>query len=64
MLINLNRITIMLGMNTKRELITGEFAREIRERMNRIQSGQLDEKDKTEIRKHEQALKGVTVVWK
>lgn len=54
----------MLGINEKRELITGPFAREIRERMHRIQSGKLSEKDLEEIRKHKQVLKGVTVVWK
>lgn len=54
----------MLGINEKRELITGPFAREIRERMRRIQSGKLNEKDLAEIRKHRQVMKGVTVVWK
>lgn len=54
----------MLGINEKRELITGSFAREIRDRMRRIQSGKLNEKDQAEIRKHKQVLKGVTVVWK
>ena len=54
----------MLGINEERELITGPFAREIHERMRRIQSGKLSEKDLEEIRKHKQVLKGVTVVWK
>ena len=40
------------------------FAREIRERMRRIQSGKLSEKDLEEIRKHKQVLKDVTAVWK
>ena len=35
------------------------FAREIRERMRRIQSGKLSEKDLEEIRKHKQILKGI-----
>ena len=54
----------MLGINEKRELITSLFAREIRERMRRIQSGKLSEKDLEETRKHKQVLKGVTIVWK
>ena len=54
----------MLGINEKRELITGPFAHEIRERMRRIQSGKLSEKDLEEIRKHKQILKGITIVWK
>lgn len=54
----------MLGINEKRELITGPFAREMRERMRRIQFGKLSKKDLEEIRKHKQVLKGVTVVWK
>lgn len=54
----------MLGINEKRGLVTGSFAREIRERMRRIQSGKLNEKDLAEIRKHKQILKDVTVVWK
>ena len=49
----------MLGINEKRELITGPFAREILERMRRIQSGKLSEKDLEEIRKHKQILKGI-----
>ena len=54
----------MLNINTKRELVTGSFAREIRERMRRIQSGKLNEDDLAEIRKHREIMKGVTVVWK
>ena len=54
----------MMGINEKRELISGKFACEIRERMRRIQSGQLNEKDKAEIRRHKQMLKKVSVVWK
>lgn len=54
----------MLGINEKRDLITGPFARKIRERMHCIQSEKLNEKDLAEIRKHKQVMKGVTVVWK
>lgn len=54
----------MMGINEKREFITGRFARDIRERMHRIQSGQLSEKDKAEIRRHRQMLKKVSIVWR
>ena len=54
----------MMGINEKRELVSGKFAQGIRERMHRIQSGQLNEKDKAEIRRHKQMLKKVSVVWK
>ena len=54
----------MMGINEKRELVTGKFAQDIRERMHHIQSGQLNEKDKAEIRRHRQMLKKVSIVWK
>ena len=62
---SLNKIRYdMMGINEKRELVSGKFAQGIRERMHRIQSGQLNEKDKAEIRRHKQMLKKVSVVWK
>ena len=54
----------MLGINGKRELITGKFANEIRKRMQRIQTGRLNENDQQEIRKHKQVMKDVIVIWK
>ena len=54
----------MLGVNIKREPIKGKFAREIRERMHRILSEELNENDKKEIHKHKQVMKNVTVIWK
>lgn len=54
----------MLGVNVKREQVKGKFAREIRERMRRILSEELNEEDKKEIRKHKQVMKNVTIVWK
>ena len=53
----------MLGVNVKRELVKGKFAREIRERMRRILSEELNENDKKEIRKHKQIMKDITVVF-
>lgn len=54
----------LMGINEKRELVTGKFAQDIRERMHHIQSGQLNEKDKAEIRRHKQMLKKVSIVWR
>lgn len=54
----------MLGINVKREPVKGKFAREIRERMRRILSEELNEDDKKEIRKHKQVMKNVTIIWK
>ena len=39
----------MLGMNSKRTLVSGKFAKEIKEKALRIQTGDLDERDKKEI---------------
>lgn len=41
----------MLNINAKRELITGPFARVIRERMRCIKFGKLNENDFAEIRR-------------
>lgn len=54
----------MLGMNSKRMLVSGKFADEIRERIRRIQAGQLTERDLEEIRKGREAIKNVSIVWK
>ena len=54
----------MLGMNSKRTLVVGEFADEIRDRVRRIQAGQLTERDREEIRKGRQRVKKVSIVWK
>lgn len=54
----------MLGMNSKRMLVSGKFADEIRERIRRIQAGQLTERDFEEIRKGREAIKNVSIVWK
>ena len=53
----------MLGVSVKREPVRGKFAREIRERMRRILSEELNESDRKEIRKHKQIMKDITVVW-
>ena len=54
----------MLGMNSKRTLIAGEFADEITNRVRRIQTGQLTKRDREEIRKGRQVINKVSIVWK
>ena len=54
----------MLGINTKRTLIKDGFARKIRNKVQRIQTGQLNEQDREEIRKNRRIIKNISVVWK
>lgn len=53
----------MLGFETKRTLVKGKFAREIRARIQRIQSRQLNEADRVEIRSHQQHQNGISIEW-
>lgn len=54
----------MLGFNTKREQVAGKFARDIQQRMKRIQTGNLSKEDLAEIKKSRQVARKVSVVWK
>lgn len=54
----------MLGINTKRTLIKDEFAQKIRDKVRRIQTGQLNGQDQDEIRKNHQITQNISVVWK
>ena len=61
----------MLGINTKRTLINTKrtlikdgFARKIRDKVQRIQTGQLNEQDREEIRKNRRIIQNISVVWK
>lgn len=54
----------MLGMNSKRTLVSGEFAKEIRERVYRIQTKQLNGSDRAEIRNNRSKVKKYSVTWK
>ena len=54
----------MLGMNSKRTLVSGKFAKEIKEKALRIQTGDLDERDKKEIQRNRRITKEVTILWK
>lgn len=53
----------MLGVNTKRNLITGEFAQDIQSRVTRIVKCQLNEADKQEIAKAKEVANEGKVVW-
>ena len=54
----------MLGMNSKRTLVSGKFAKEIKEKALRIQTGDLDERDKNEIQRNRRITKEVSILWK
>ena len=54
----------MFGMNSKRTLVSGKFAKEIKEKALRIQTGDLDERDKKEIQRNRRITKEVSILWK
>ena len=54
----------MLGINSKREPVRGEYAKELREILRRVYSGKLNEQDLELIRKHKEILKDWNIVWK
>ena len=54
----------MLGMSSKRTLVSGKFAKEIKEKALRIQTGDLDERDKKEIQRNRRITKEVSILWK
>lgn len=56
----------MLGINSKRTLISGKFADEIRRKMDRIQSGRLNKDDLNEIlkKRSRRSENKYTLVWK
>ena len=54
----------MLGMNSKRTLVSGKVAKEIKEKALRIQTGDLDERDKKEIQRNRRITKEVSILWK
>lgn len=53
----------MLGINSKREPIRGEYAKMIRELMCRVYFGQLNERDLEQIRRHKEILKQRQYIW-
>lgn len=55
--------TTMLGFDSKRTLVKGLFAREIRARIRRIQTKQLNEADRKEIQSHKKYSNGMSIEW-
>jgi len=53
----------MLGVNTSRELISGSFAKEIREALRRSLTGRLNEKETAGKRRREEANKHWNMEW-
>ena len=53
----------MLGFESKRTLVRGQFAREIRARIRRIQLKQLNDADQKEIQAHKRCLEGISIEW-
>lgn len=54
----------MLGLNTKRTLVRGKFARDIQAKIQRIQKAQLNQEDLQEIRDNQNVVKRIRVHWK
>ena len=61
--VNHKRMNVMLGFDSKRTLVKGQFAREIRARIRRIQSKQLNDADRREIQSHRQYSNGMSIEW-
>lgn len=54
----------MLGFKTPNTPITGDFAKEIREKLLRVNTGNLNESDKSEIVRTQEVLKRFVANWK
>jgi hypothetical protein len=54
----------MLGIESPRKPITGEFAKELREALVRARTGNLNQSEKEGIRRSERVLKKYNAVWK
>ncbi len=54
----------MLGVKVKRTLVNGEFAKDIRKQVERIQRGRLSDCDKKAINKNRQITSEINVIWK
>lgn len=54
----------MLGLNIKRTLVRGKFARDIQAKIQRVQKAQLNQEDLQEIRDNQNVVKRVRVHWK
>ncbi len=54
----------MLGINSPRELIKPEFAKEIRAALWRATTGNLNEEEKKFLRKERDLSKNIKIKWK
>jgi len=53
----------MLGINHKRELIKGEFAKTIQDKLCRVQSGKLNKEEKKSIKSSKKILSRHKAIW-
>ena len=54
----------MLGMNSKRTLVSHHCGSGMPAQALRIQTGDLDERDKKEIQRNRRITKEVSILWK
>jgi len=54
----------MLGVNSPRELVSGEFAKNVRDALRRASTGHLTEEEKRARRQLKATQKEWTAVWK
>jgi len=54
----------MLGIESPRKPITGQFAKDIREALVRARTGNLNQSEKESIRRSQRASKKYNAVWK
>lgn len=54
----------MLGFDSPRTPIKGEFAKEIREALVRARTGKLNQSEKNSVARSEKVLKKFNAVWK
>jgi carotenoid cleavage dioxygenase-like enzyme len=56
--------TIMLGIESPRKPITGQFAKELREALVRARTGNLNQSEKESVLRSEKVLRKYNAVWK
>ena len=54
----------MLGIESPRRPITGQFAKELREALVRARTGNLNQSEKESVRRSEKVLRKYNAVWK
>lgn len=54
----------MLGIKSSTTPTTGKFAKDIRQQLVRVKTGNLDEQDKTMIHRSAKSLRRYHAVWK